>query len=262
MKINLILIFTVLIISFLSCSKESKKINDWQRMNLKGRIQQIDESKYPSYQALQLKQAPQKSFTRFTVNGLINKSGIYMGEKDILWMKYDYRGDSVWIEETRELNSKNEYPQAYWLYKVDPYGAQTSITSILIDSSINFHIDMDINENGNATEIRYSQQKYPTHVPCKITKVYNDDGSIKEEFTYRYNQILEKCNEEANHSVFTINEQGHVEREKMTTYDGRKRVYSYQYKYDDQGNWTQRIHYTGDEAGEVIIRNLTYYKDE
>lgn len=231
-------------------------------MHLHGRVQQIDELKYSTYQDLQQKRSAQKNFTRFTTDGLISKSGIYMGANDILWMKYNYKGDSIWIVESREINSKNDYPQAYWLYKVDPSGAQRAITSILIDSSINFHIDMEVNESGNATKIIYSQQKHPSHLPCKINKVYDENGFIKEEFSYRYNDILEQCDEKPTHSTFKINKHGHIERENMTTYDGRKRVYSYHYEYDEQGNWIQRIHYTGDDAGEVILRELTYYKDE
>lgn len=259
---SILLIFILLNTCFFSCSNNAKKINDWQRLNLKGRIQQIDELKYPTFQDFKQKQNAQKSFTRFTTSGLISKSGIYMGPNDILWMKYEYKGDSVWIVESREINSKNDYPQAYWLYKVNPYGGQESITSILIDSSINFHIDTEINEVGKVTEIVYSQQKHPTHVPCRITKVYNEDGTIKEEFSYRYNDVLEKCYETPTHSIFKNNEYGHIEQENMTTFDGRNRIYSYQYEYDEQNNWTQRIHYTGNESGEIIVRELTYYKDE
>jgi hypothetical protein len=231
-------------------------------MTLNGRVQQIDELKYPTYQDLQKKQNAQKSFTRFSIEGLISKSGTYMGPKDILWMKYEYKSDSVWIVESREINNKNDYPQAYWLYKINPYGAQQSITSILIDSSINFYIDMEVNQAGNATEIIYSQQKYPAQVPCKISKVYDENGVIKEEFSYRYNNIIEQCAEKPNHSIFKVNKYGHIEQEKMVTYDGRNRTYSYQYEYDEQGNWTQRIHYTGIDAGAVTLRELTYYKDE
>jgi len=254
-----ILVFTLLSTCFISCSNDSKKVNDWQRMNLSGRVQQIDELKYPTFRDFQQKQNVQKSFTRFTRDGLISKSGIYMGPSDILWMKYEYKSDSVWIVESREINSKNNYPQSYWLYKVDPYGIQQSITSILIDSSINFHIEMEMNEAGNATEIIYSQQKHPAHVPCRISKVYNENETLKETFSYRYNNILEQCDEHPTHSIFKNNKYGHIKQENMTTYDGRERVYSYQYEYDTLGNWTQRIHYTGEDAGEMTLRELTYY---
>ncbi|WMX13804.1 MULTISPECIES: hypothetical protein [unclassified Aureispira] len=261
MRINVwfILLFIVLGHSFLSCSKESKQFNDWHRMNLKGQIQQIDEVKYPTFRDLQLKQNGKKSFIRFTPKGLINKSAIYMGPNDILWMKYSYKGDSVWIDEVRELYSKHEQPQAYWLYKLAPNGIQKSITSILIDSSINFHIDLETNTAGNTTEIVYSQQKHPTHVPCKIQKVYDDNGHIQEEFSYHYNNILEKCHETPTHSTFKVNEHGDIIREKMVTYEGRKRTYAYHYEYDSIGNWIQRIHYTGNDVGEVITRSYTYY---
>jgi len=121
---------------------------------------------------------------------------------------------------------------------------------------------MEVNEAGNATEIVYSQQKHPRHLPCKISKVYDKNGAIKEEFSYRYNNILEHCDKKPTHSIFKNNKYGHIKRENMTTHDGRERVYSYQYEYDEQGNWTQRIHYTGEDSGEIILRTLTYYKEE
>lgn len=264
MKRNKFILLTFILLNtcLISCSNKSKKINDWQRMDLNGRIQQVDELKYASFYDYKKNQNAQKSFTRFNTDGLISKSAIYMGANDILWMKYEYKSDSVWIVESRELNSKNDHPQAYWLYKIDPYGAQRSITSILIDSSINFHIDTEVNDAGQATEIVYSQQKHPIHVPCKISKIYDENGFIKEELSYRYNSTLEQCDEKPTHSIFKTNKYGHVEREDMTTYDGRERVYFYQYEYDEQGNWTRRIHYIGEDSDEVIIREFTYYKDE
>jgi len=231
-------------------------------MNLRDRVQQVDELKYPTFQDYKKNQNAKKSFTRFTTDGLISKSGIYMGANDILWMKYEYKNDSVWIVESREINSNNDYPQAYWLYKIDPYGAQRSITSILLDSSINFHIETEVNAAGQATEIIYSQQKHPTFVPCKVRKIYDKNGSIKEELSYRYNSISEQCAENPTHSIFTTNKYGHVERENITSYDGKEFIYSYQYEYDEQGNWTQRIHYIGNDSKEVTLREVTYYKDE
>lgn len=255
-------IMGLLLLLYLTSCSNPKKTNDWKRMNLKGAIQQIDEITYPTYQDLQQKHNAQKKFTRFKSNGLISSSGIYKSKQNILWMKYLYKGDSIWINEVMEIANRTEHPQAYWLYKVDENGHQKSITSILLDSSINFHIDLTLNSDGNATNILYSQQKYPNHVPCQIKKIYNSQGGIKEELTYTYDDIRKQCQESPTRSVFKLNEQGDIVREIITTYDGRTRNHSYNYTYDKQGNWTQRLHYLGDDAQEVIIRKITYYQQE
>ncbi|WP_264788180.1 hypothetical protein [Aureispira anguillae] len=228
-------------------------------MNLKDKVQQIDELNYPSYQDLMQKSNAKKSFTRFNEEGLIINSAIYNNNNTMLWMKYLYQGDSIWINETIEVANKVEHPQAYWLYQLDKNGAQKSITSILIDSSVNFHIDLEVNSDGNATNIAYSQQKHPAHVPCQITKTYDAQGQIKEELSYHYDDIRKRCREQATQSLFKVNEQGDIIREIITTYDGRKRNHSYTYTYDKKGNWTQRLHYLGDDVQEVIIREFTYY---
>lgn len=253
----------ILLCCLMSCSKESKTINDWQRMNLKGKIQQIDELKYATYADLRQKNASKKNLTRFKKNGLISSSGIYRANNNMLWMKYHYSLDldSIWIREVIEIGGKNEQPQAYWLYLLDEKGAQINITSILIDSSINFHIDLAVNNDGNATEIIYSQQKYPNNIPCRITKIYDEKGRIKEELTYRYDEIRKKCEDHPTTSVFKLNEQGDIIEEVLTTYDGRKRNHSYHYDYDDKGNWIQRVHYTRGAVMDIMVRKFTYYSE-
>lgn len=253
----------MLLCCLMSCSEESKIITDWQRMNLKDQIQQIDELTYASYVDLRQQNSTKKSLTRFKKNGLISSSGIYRSDNSMLWMKYIYSEnlDSIWINEVIEIGNRNEHPQAYWVYELDKNGAQTAITSILIDSSINFHIDLTTNKDGNATEITYSKQRSPNRIPCRISKVYDEKGYIKEELTYRYDEIRKKCAEHPTTSIFKVNENGDIVRESLTTYDGRKRSHSYHYDYDDKGNWIQRTHYTGGTVMDIVVRKLTYYPD-
>lgn len=261
--LNKICLLAVLFFSLYGCSNSNKgQFNDWQRMNLKGNIKQIDIKKYATYEALLQKLEPEKSFVRFDENGLITQNATFLKNEQIHWIRYDYREDSVYLKEVRTLANKTEHPQAYWWYKLDERGAQIAITSILLDSSINFHIDMETNEDGNATEIIYSKQRYPTYMPCRVTKIYDENGKIKEELTYPYSEITRKCEEQANRTVFKLNQQGDVERETTTFSNGQKQVHSYQYQYDEQGNWTQKIHYAGDIAEDVVFRTFSYYKSK
>lgn len=245
-----------------SCSSGSKNpcFNDWQRMNLKGSVKQIDLKKYYSYQDLLQKLPPEKSFIRFNEKGLITQNAVFVAEGKIHWTRYDYREDSVYLVESTELANKGERKQSYWWYTLDARGAQTAVTSVLLDSSVNFHIDMILNEDGNPTEIIYSQQIYPTYMPCRIVKTYDKNGKIKEELAYLYNETTRQCNEDnPNKTVFKLNEQGDIEREIVHFANGTKQTHSYQYKYDEKGNWTEKLHYNGDIAEDVIFRNFTYY---
>jgi len=245
-----------------SCSEEKKNINDWKRMNLKGKIKQIDVLKYPTYQDLRENQNGQKGFIRFNKKGLIVKSATFVKENLIHWMKYQYKGDSVWIDESKEIANRTDNMQAHWLYKINEQGVQVAITAYFIDSTVNYHIDAEIDADGKTTEIAYSQQRYPERMPCHISKVYDDKGNLKEELTYHYNEITKTCEKTPIRSIFTVNEHGDIIREIIHMKDGRKRTpHSYQLNYDENGNWIEKIHYTGDYTNEVIIRKFTYFED-
>jgi hypothetical protein len=245
-----------------SCSEDKKNINDWNRMNLKGRIKQIDLLKYPTYEDLRKNKNAQKSFIRFTDNGLIIKSATFIKSNLIHWMKYQYYGNSVWIDESKELDNKVNQIQAHWLYKINDQGAQVEVTAYFIDSTINYHIDAEIDADGKTTEITYSQQRYPDRIPCRISKIYDDNRNLKEELSYRYNKITRTCEKTPTRSTFTVNEQGDIVREVIHTKDGRKRPpHSYKLNYDKKDNWIEKIHYTGDYTNEVIIRKFTYFPD-
>ena len=244
-----------------SCTNsERAHTNDWTRMNIKGNIKQIDVLDYDSYQDLMQKKKGKKSFIRFDEQGLIIKQARLYESGQTHWMNYYYSGDSVWIDEVRELNNHTEHPQAHWLYVMDEYGAHKAITSILIDSSVNFHIDLSLNEYSKATELVYSQQQFPDRFPCKVVNTYDEKGILKERLDYAYHLPTQACAENATRSVFTHNDQGDIERQVMYNLAGKKeRAHSYQYTYDKSGNWTQRIHYIGDAVMDVQLRTFTYY---
>ena len=244
----------------MSCSEEKKRVTDLDRLNLKGKVRQIDEIYYPTYQDLQRKENGEKRFIRFNEQGLITKHATFMRAGQIHWMKYHYNSDSVWIDEIREAGDKSEHPQKYWLYKINEQGAQYAITCILIDSSINFHTDLELDADNRITEISYSQKREPERYPCSVTKTYDEAGRLKEELTYQYDKITKKCSDSPFRSVFTVNEQGDIEREVVYDPSGKKMVVnSFQFNYNKEGNWFQKVHIVGDRATDVTVRKFTYY---
>lgn len=255
------LLLIISLYSFISCSKSPKKANDWQRMNLKEQVLQIDEISYKSYQDFFEKKNGEKSFTRFDKKGLITKNARYMSHGQIYWLKFLYKSDSVWIDEVLEVGNNNEQPQNYWLYKINDLGQQYAVTSYLIDSSVNFHIDLKFNSAGNVTHINYSQQRYPTHVPCQIIKLYDKEGILKEEHSYLYDENTQTCAEKYTRSIITLNKQGDLEREILYYPNGQKEINSYKYIYDEKENWIQKQRFSGDYPEEVFSRALSYFPD-
>ncbi len=256
-----IILFSILFLFTVKCSKEKKEINDLIRMNLKGLVRQVDETKFNNYKDFQKNLNPQKSFIRFDEEGFITKRAQFLLNNQIQWSFYNYMGDSVWIKDIRETANHQEHIMNYMLYKTDDRGAQTAVTSILLDSSINYHIEMQTNSDGNATDIVYSKVKHPLYFPCRIIKKYNALGQSTEELTYNHNKSTGLCEEHPVKSIFKMNEQGDVLRQKIYIKNEKNATTnSWEYKYDSEGNWIYKLHYEGDTPKEVLIRELSYFK--
>ncbi len=251
----------ICLISLLTaCQSDESNMNDWIRMNLKGPVKEITLQKYEHYQAFQANQIEQQYSTRFTKKGLITRVIQFGANHQKKWSNYHYSGDSLWIAEVLETSTNNYYPQNYWLYKLDARGAQRSIRSILLDSSINFHIDIENNATGLATQISYSLAKQAHLLPCKIVKIYDDKGCIKEELTYRLKNQTNDCDAYSIRSLFEVNEQKDITREQIFDNQGNlQKIVSYRYQYDKNENWVHKIKYIGDQSQGVETRKINYY---
>ena len=257
---NLFLSGTCIITCLFACQSRLQDADDLKRMNLKGSVREISSKKYSSYQNFQANLPTHEHSTRFTKQGLISRIVEQLSNNQRRWSNYNYSNDSLWIAVTLETGTNKYQPQTYWLYTLGERGVQRSVSSILLDSSINFRTDIVNSPFGLATEVNYSLVKYPDRTACKIIKKYDADNCIEEEQYFGHQAQSNRCDPRAIRSVFEVNKQRDVVREQV--YDQNKqlkRIISYRYEYDPQENWTHKTKYIGDVSQEVETRVINYY---
>lgn len=252
---------SLLILGLFSCKPSQPLRTDWDRLNLRGRVQLYEEWSYGSYDAFKVNNFNRHTVTRFTPQGQVQKEGYYTNKPGYMyWRTFTYTPGRVWIKEILEINSSNPQPQQYWEYELDDRGEQRVVRSFLIDSSLNYQIEFELNSDYLPTAIEYSEVRSPQLHPCKILRTYDEQKRLATEEIYVYNTDMNQCYDKPSRSKFTYNEEGDVQREILNLYTGGSPQYlSYQYLYDSVGNWTQRLTYTGDDVTSVTKRSFLYH---
>lgn len=252
--------WAILFFGATACSPSIPTTNDWARMHLKGQVQTLEEWSYPSYPAFQSQQHSLHQKSWFSEQGQLSQGVHYETENRRLWSHYTYKGDSVWIRRALQENGGPEQNQNYWLYELNQYGQQQVLTSLQLDTSIFYTISITFNEHQLPSLLTYSNQLQPSLVPCQVKRTYNEQLQVIQEEVTIYNKTTQQCHPQPTISIYQYNEQGDIEREKISYYNGAEGNYSYQYQYDATGNWITRLHYKGDKVVEVTKRELVYWK--
>lgn len=254
-------LYSCIVMSLLvsACTKTKPSSSDWQRLNLKSKVMQLQEWSYNSYQAFTKKQHKSQQTNFFSEKGMLTKTVFYENSNRLIWTYYTYKPDSVWVRKTLQVNGGMEQNQNYWLYELNENGQQEVLTSLLLDSSIFHKITLQFNEKQLPVKMVYTEKRNPTSVPCEIHKEYNEQGQVIKELIYVYDKANQQCHPTPSQSTYTYNEQGDILRENITYYNGSQNSYSYQYQYDSLGNWINCLHYEGDQVIEVTRREFTYF---
>ncbi|MGH1335221.1 MAG: hypothetical protein ACRBFS_03770 [Aureispira sp.] len=243
-----------------ACTSTNPPSNDWQRLHLNGKVKQFEEWTYSSYATFTNEQHNNRQTNWFSKEGFLNKGLFYQTDNQLRWTHYTYQSDSIWVRRTLQVDGGAEQNQNYWLYELNAQGQQKKLTSLLLDTSVFYRINVDFNEQQLPKTLIYSEKIDPTIVPCEVHRTYTEQGKVQEELVYVYDKANAQCSTQPTTSTYTYNEQGDIEREKVIYYNGKEEIYSYQYRYDQAGNWTNRLHYAGDKVIEVTKRQFFYYE--
>ncbi|MCF7792518.1 MAG: hypothetical protein K9N09_01165 [Candidatus Cloacimonetes bacterium] len=138
------------------------------------------------------------------------------------------------------------------------------------------HTKIEYDENGNLTKswlydeddnlketniLTYNENDKPVtmisenkidEVIKKYDYVYNDIDKVSQVELYE-NAVLVRSED------YEYNEHGDDKWMKFDL-EGTITTYRYEYKYDDQGNWAEKIEYKNDEPDIKYIREITYYE--
>jgi len=249
---------------FVGCNNENKKTaeasknTDLIQQNLKGNVQQLEET-----------------------SSTIDSTGASKADSASYVTGFDEKGYQISFV-TKDINGKVKEDQTITHYEggqakdviiKNGEGKQTSKWEIMIDSSGKYSSAKIYDSTGKVSSIwkDLSENEY-----SQVTKgtEYKEDGSVKSSFANNYDNNAhylggwgkDSSGKETYHSSITLNDKGDAAEESRTsvTKDSTKNEkFTYKYdSYDEKGNWTQRT--TNDDKNKpvkITKRTFTYFKD-
>ena len=151
---------------FNACTTTVPSSNDWERSQLKGKVQQLEEWNYSSYAAFNNNQHASRQINWFSNQGMLDKGVFYESNNQLRWTHYTYSVDSVWIRRTLQVDGGVEQNQNYWLYELNEYGQQKTLTSLLLDTSVFYKINISFNEEQLPITLDYTNKKNAYFLLC------------------------------------------------------------------------------------------------
>lgn len=257
-------IYMILYSIFLTaCGNSGKQQNDWDRMNLKGKVKRILTEVYPSHEHFEKKYQPTKKLMKFNEQGLITIYNEEVKSQLTRQIDYNYNDNQAWLKESLKNNQRPGMPQQYWQYELNDKGVQESITCFQTDSSVLYKIILKNNSKGKPINSSYVDCLYPERNPCRVERQYDNNGFVKEEWTYAYEVVTKSCAKTPVKVHFEVNEHGDVVREERN-YPKQSRIQKeeivYQYTYDEQGNWLTKKFIIQRIPRTVEARTIVYYE--
>ncbi len=259
--------------------KKFKQLNPEFEEHFKGNIKSYTEKHYfmaykPADAEANDENLSSTEVVMFDKNNNPIKKTVYE-ERYTNWTIYEYnkKGDVIEKREFRGEEPTEDNIQTVTTYEYDEKGYKlletksTLYSTSIADKRNVFTYDFENREvkeqnfiNGNTSYVYYiykfdekgllkSFKKYSTATDSKSATYryeYNEKGQlIKENFSDDFTGEL----------LFTYNEQGYVtERDYVSSH-----LTSYEYKFDDRGNWIEKKMYELDKLISIYVREIEYY---
>jgi hypothetical protein len=244
----------MIIILIISCNTEKGTMkSDLEASNLKGKIWKIqrtvykvgDKVKCPACQ----RDNDKNSFYVYDTEGKLIKCS-----------EMDENGDTV-------LVSRYIYNDHGLFSEIERYsgGKMTGrLVNLLQDTRVTEA--KEYNEAGtieNVYKYEYAENE------LSGGKVLNNSGEVVNSFNYEYlnGQICSQIEKNSNGDIWNIarykrnSNNDIIETTKTYPKDSAEYKPTFEYEYDDQGNWIKQTQFFKGQIAGIILRNITYYKN-
>ncbi len=240
------------LLSIISCSKV-KKINSWQEMNLKGRVKSIKEIAYDlARDSKSIEKGELFSTSKFLFNeeGNFIEKALYDARDTLVFQHYYKSNKGLIIECVSEQIDRGRFK---YVFRYDTQGA---IQACLVYNSkglLSFRIQCKGDDNGRPIE----QIKYDANDKLidRVKIVYDKDGHMIEKALLAPDNSLELK------FLYEYDNKGNLIKEEKSNSENRIIAsHSYQHKFDQKGNWLQKIEYTNSIPRRIYTREIEYYE--
>jgi hypothetical protein len=259
-KIIILKILTLLLLTFFTaCSSKaqnSKEINDLQDLNLTGKVKLIRETNFQLVKDLgkitKIESDPLWEFNRliyFDNKGKITEETFYSksASSDTIWQKYNYQYGQNGKKIKADKFQKYGYPDSKFIitFEYNEIGQLIEQTEFDSKGKRTSHIEFKYLNNKLIEKIEYGSSNENIQNKTKFDYDENKNLVIK--------KILDK-----NGDLMILSEfdQGILAKEHNY---GLKRDLSFDYKFDSQNNWIQKVISEKDKPVYLIEREIKYY---
>lgn len=245
----IILVFAILLTS---CSSNK---NDLEELNLKGKIWKLKETRYEG----------EEKFGKYQI-----------GDKRYYGHQFYVFNEEGNLLESQQLDRKGEI-ESVSKYSYDKSGNCTEITTYeddeVVQKQVNQIADNQVvevkvfDDEGNLTE-KYQYDYSGSDISGG--KIFKGDGSLDLTFKNELSgglltkQIVkDSLDQITSIRTYERNTEGDIVTQKIEyPKDTTEYAYTFQYDYDEQGNWLKQ--YQVDEDGkidDILVRNIVYYDE-
>lgn len=255
-NLNFYIIIFLSLLCF-SCFSDEEVMNDLKKNNLKGKVKSMEEA---VYDVVEKDGEIEKSNLNWKHLIVYNREGNKMMKKtykldgsveDVYMYKYDRKGRLI---EELGTDAAGEY-STKMVYEYDDKGRM--IEDNLWTPEYAHPISTstyEYDEKGMLTEsiIWYTSKK--NRVMWKYVYEYNDKGQESVSKTYKEDGSLERKN------IFEYNNKGDMISMVVESDRFDPSRHTYNYEYDEKGNWIRRIQTDQGEPYQIIERTIEYYE--
>lgn len=259
MKIKLLAIISILMF-FSGCAKNNNQ-TDLQIENLKGKVKSVREKDYEAVEKF----------------GKATKGETTRGFTPIRLTKYNEQGNM--IEQNRYFSDGKEENKSHFQYNENGKKLKKEIYDVAKESMYRWNYEYD--EQGKLIEINIYDSNgelirkiiYRYDEKDRVIEEigYNSEGNLEDRQTYEDNGLKNKTESHYNQNGvlvfrndYVCDEKGNVITQEYNLYGfygkdiNTKITYEYK-KYDEKGNWTEKIQYADDVLDQITEREIEYY---
>lgn len=255
-----------LLLSSLMIYSQNRK-TDLQNEGLKGKVKSVRET---PYRAIEEEGKIEK--------GEIMKSKSSRVAREIedmyanIHVEYTLQGGRMTMESYKENNSlENKFT-----YHYDEKRNKTEVKIYEENNSLDAKLVYYYDDKGNKTEIEVYREN--GRLEGKVIYTYDDKGDMIGMDFYEDNLIIYRFtyrNDDKGNVIEGEFYVGDIESKYTCHYDDKGSMieqnwynsdgsldssHTYQYQYDDQNNWIEKITYVNDKPIEITTRDIEYYK--
>lgn len=274
------LITSILLLAATTLSAQNNTPTDWQLANLKGKVKTIRTIPY----SVQIKEdkvvkAPIANGSEFDKMPNLNNYQKDFNPQGYLTQEILYQNDDKFYNRTEYYYTPNDklfetrYNSDKTYYAYNPDGYLVKVATYSPGGFLKYHHTNEVNPEGKVLKREIYQSNQLINI---ITYTYNKKGNptqirtenssgelvSTEETKYNKHQrpVRIKISDEKNKSPYVITQKYNAQGDCIWFQVAGKQLSTYQYIYDDQGNWISMTTFVDGKPEQIIERTLQYYE--